>query len=237
MERLLSYDLTEGVARITMDDGKVNALSPAMFAQLNAAFDRAEADEAIAVFRGRQGVFSGGFDLKVLSAGGSEARTMVQAGFELAARLLDFPMPVLTVAPGHVVAMGAFLMMASDYRLGASGPFRITCNEVKIGLTMPRTAIELCRPRLTPASFYRAMTLSEVFSPQEAVAAGFLDRTVPPARLDETADDIVAALKELDLEAYQQTKQRVRGSVSQAVKDAIESDARSLTLVLQSAEG
>jgi enoyl-CoA hydratase len=237
MERLLSYDLTDAVARITMDDGKVNALSPAMFAQLNAAFDRAEADEAVVMFRGREGVFSGGFDLKVLSAGGSEARTMVRAGFELAARLLDFPMPVVTVAPGHVIAMGAFLMMASDYRLGVSGPFRITCNEVKLGLTMPRAAIELCRPRVTPAPFYRAMTLSEVFSPQEAVAAGFLDRTVPRARLDETAGDIVAALRELDLEAYRQTKQRVRGSVSLAVKDAIESDARSLALALQSAEG
>ena len=237
MERLLSYDLTDGVARITMDDGKVNALSPAMFAQLNAAFDRAAADEAVVMFRGRPGVFSGGFDLKVLTAGGSEAHTMVRAGFELAARLLDFPMPVLTVAPGHVIAMGVFLMMASDYRLGISGPYRITCNEVKLGLTMPRAAIELCRPRLTPAPFYRAMTLSEVFSPEEAVAAGFLDRTVPPARLDETAGDIVAALKELNLDAYRQTKLRVRGAVSQAVTHAIESDARALALVLQSAEG
>jgi enoyl-CoA hydratase len=237
MDPLVTYDLTDGVARITMDDGKVNALSPAMFAQLNAAFDRAAADEAVVMFTGRQGVFSGGFDLKVLSAGGSEARTMVRAGFELAVRLLDFPMPVLTVAPGHVIAMGAFLMMASDYRLGVSGPFRITCNEVKLGLTMPRAAIELCRPRLTPAPFYRAMTLSEVFSPQEAVAAGFLDRTVPPAQLDQTAGDIVTALKGLDLDAYRETKQRVRRSVSQAVKDAIESDARSLAWVLQSAEG
>jgi enoyl-CoA hydratase len=236
MERLLSYDLTDGVARITMDDGKVNALSPKMIAQINAAFDRAEADEAVVIFRGRQGVFSGGFDLKVLAAGGSEAHTMVRAGFELAARLLDFPMPVLTVAPGHVIAMGAFLMMASDYRLGVSGPFRITCNEVKLGITMPQAAIALCRPRLTPAPFYRAMTLSEVFSPEEAVAAGFLDRTVPPVRLDEAAGAIVAALKELDLDAYRQTKQRVRGSVSQAVKDAIETDSRSLAMVLQSAE-
>jgi enoyl-CoA hydratase len=237
MDHLLSYDLIDGVARITMDDGKVNALSPAMFDQLNAAFDRAEADEAVVLFTGRPGVFSGGFDLKVLTRGGSEAQTMVRAGFELAARLLDFPMPVVTVAPGHVIAMGAFLMMASDYRLGVSGPFRITCNEVKLGLTMPRAAIELSRARLTPAHFYRAMTLSEVFSPEEAVAAGFLDRTVPPARLDEAARDIVAALKELDLGAYRQTKQRVRGSVSQAVTHAIESDARALASVLQSAEG
>ena len=237
MERILSYDLTDGVARMTMDDGKVNALSPAMFAQLNAAFDRAAADEAVVMLSGRQGVFSAGFDLKVLSAGDSEAESMVRAGFELAARLLDFPMPVLTVAPGHVIAMGAFLMMASDYRLGTTGPFRITCNEVKLGLTMPQAAIELCRPRLAPAPFYRAMTLSEVFSPQEAVSAGFLDRTVPSDRLEETAGVIVAALKELDLDAYRHTKQRVRGTVSQAVKEAIESDSQSLAVGLASAEG
>jgi enoyl-CoA hydratase len=133
--------------------------------------------------------------------------------------------------------MGAFLMMASDYRLGATGPFRITCNEVKLGLTMPRAAIELCRPRLAPAAFYRAMTLSEVFSPQEAVAAGFLDRTVPPARLDETGGAIISALKDLDLDAYRQTKQRMRGTVSRAVNDAIDSDSRSLAVVLASAEG
>jgi enoyl-CoA hydratase/carnithine racemase len=237
VERILSYDLTDGVARMTMDDGKVNALSPAMFAQLNAAFDRAAADEAVVMLSGRQGVFSAGFDLKVLSAGDSEAESMVRAGFELAARLLDFPMPVLTVAPGHVIAMGAFLMMASDYRLGTTGPFRITCNEVKLGLTMPQAAIELCRPRLAPAPFYRAMTLSEVFSPQEAVSAGFLDRTVPSDRLEETAGVIVAALKELDLDAYRHTKQRVRGTVSQAVKEAIESDSQSLAVGLASAEG
>jgi enoyl-CoA hydratase len=237
MDRLVSYHLTDSVARITMDDGKVNALSPTMLAQLNAAFDRAEADRAVVIFNGREGVFSGGFDLKMLTTGGSEARTMVRAGFELAARLLDFPMPVVAVAPGHAIAMGVFLMTACDYRLGASGPFRITCNEVKIGITVPKAAIELCRPRLTPAHFYRAMTLSEVFSPQEAVAAGFLDRIVPPAMLDEAAGDIVEVLKELDAGAYGRTKGRVRVPASRAVRDAIEDDSQDLALVLQSAEG
>jgi enoyl-CoA hydratase len=81
------------------------------------------------------------------------------------------------------------------------------------------------------------MTLSEVFSPDEAVAAGFLDRTVPPGMLDETAGGIVAGLKELDWSAYGRTKPRVRGSVSQAVWDAIDSDDRDLASVLASAKG
>ena len=80
------------------------------------------------------------------------------------------------------------------------------------------------------------MTLSEVFSPEEAIAAGFLDRAVPPELLDDTAGEVVKALKELDLIAYRQTKERVREGVLKAVTDAIESDAQALGLILQRAE-
>jgi enoyl-CoA hydratase len=50
------------IATVTMDDGKVNVLSPRMLAALEAAFDRAEADGAVVVLRGREGVFSAGQD-------------------------------------------------------------------------------------------------------------------------------------------------------------------------------
>jgi hypothetical protein len=83
-----------------MDDGKVNVLSQEMLAELNEALGRAEADAAIVALAGRAGVFSAGFDLKVLRAGGPDARTMLKAGFELAERMLSFPMPVV-IASGR----------------------------------------------------------------------------------------------------------------------------------------
>ncbi len=179
----IDYMLADGVATITMDDGKVNVLSPHMLGELNAALDRAEADGAAVVLSGRSGVFSAGFDLAVLRAGGPAAAAMLRSGFQLAARLLAFPAPVLAVCSGHAVAMGVFLLLSADYRIGAAGPFRITANEVAIGLTMPGAAIELCAARLTPAAFSRAVTLAEVYSPAEAAAAGFLDRVVDVADL------------------------------------------------------
>jgi enoyl-CoA hydratase len=236
MTDLVSYDQHDGVARITMDDAKVNSLSPSMFAGLNAAFDRAEADGATVILGGREGVFSAGFDLKVLTPGGPEARSLVETGFELAARILEFPTPVVAACPGHVIAMGVFLVQASDFRLGASGPFRVTCNEVKIGITMPHTALELCRPRLNPSHFYRAMTLSEVYSPEQAVGAGFLDRAVPPDQLDDMARETAAALNELNRSAYRSSKARVRGASSRAVREAIDRD-RALAMSLPVAAG
>ena len=72
MSQLVTYELAEGVATITMDDGKVNVMSNAMQAELNAALDRAMDDGAVLVIGGREGVFSAGFDLPTLRAGGDE---------------------------------------------------------------------------------------------------------------------------------------------------------------------
>ena len=155
---LVSYQLDNGVATITLDDGKVNALSPAMQAEIVAAIDRAEADKAIIILTGRSGVFSGGFDLKVLRGGG-DSMGMLVGGFKLAVRLLMYPRPVIAACNGHAIAMGAFLLCSTDYRLGVDGAFKIVANEVAIGLVLPYPAIELLRARLHPAHFNRAMML------------------------------------------------------------------------------
>jgi enoyl-CoA hydratase len=224
MGTLVTYRLHDAVAAIAMDDGKVNVLSPAMLTELDAALDRAAADRAVVVLTGRDGVFSAGFDLPILRAGGPEAAQMLRAGFDLAARLLAFPTPVLVACPGHAVAMGAFLVLSGDYRIGASGPYKITANEVAIGITMPHAAVEICRQRLTPAGFNRAVVIADVFSPEDALTAGFLDRIVPAAELAEAAAAAAAGLARLDLDAHAATKLRARRLARTALRDAIDAD-------------
>lgn len=228
MTDLVSYTLDEAIATIALDDGKVNALSPQMLRAVNSALDRAVADEAIVVLTGRPGVFCAGFDLRVLREGGQEAIAMVRAGFELAVRLLSFPKPVVIACNGHAIAMGAFLLLSGDYRLGAAGPYKITANEVAIGLTLPRAAMEICRQRLTPAHFNRAAVLAEVFAPDAAVAAGFLDRVAGEAVLAGTARDVAERLRALDMGAHAATKLRVRENALAALRAAIELDEAAL---------
>jgi enoyl-CoA hydratase len=224
MDSLVTYQLHDSVAAITMDDGKVNVLSLAMLAELDAALDRAAADRAVVILTGREGVFSAGFDLPVLRAGGTEAADLLRAGFDLAARLLAFSTPVLVACPGHAVAMGAFLVLSGDYRIGASGPYRITANEVAIGITVPHAAVEICRQRLTPAGFNRAVVIADVFSPEDAVTAGFLDRAVPAAELAEAAAAAAEELGKLDLDAHAATKLRARRLAGTALREAIDAD-------------
>lgn len=225
MSDLVNLSMTDAVATVTMDDGKANALSPAMFAALNDAFDGVEkTDVGAAVLAGRPGRFSGGFDLNVLRAGGPDAEGMLRSGFELAERLLGFPRPVVVACTGHALAMGAFLMCSGDYRVGAAGEFKLQANEVAIGLTMPRPAAAILRHRLTPSAFDRAVGLAEQFSPATAVTDGWLDLVVEPDEVVGTAQRIAASFAGLDPAAHANSKRRARATLLAEIRRGIESE-------------
>jgi enoyl-CoA hydratase len=227
---LVEYRRDGRVSVITMDDGKVNALSNQMLGELDSALDRARADGGVVLLTGRPGVFSAGFDLTTLGAGGPEAFAMVRAGFELAARLLSFPTPVIVACTGHAVAMGVFVVLSADYRVGATGAYKLQANEVAIGLALPGAAIEILRQRLSAAHFTRAALLAEAYTPDTAVEAGFLDRIVPADELADTARAIAESAAELDLDAHAASKQRARGATLDTIRAAIDADARALQL-------
>jgi enoyl-CoA hydratase len=224
MGDLVTYVLDGPVATITMDDGKANALSPAMFDQIGAALDRAEVDGAGVVLTGRAGRFSGGFDLGVLQQGGAGAIDLVRSGFELSIRLLSFPAPVVVACTGHAIAMGAFLVLSGDVRIGAEGDYKISANEVAIGLTVPLAAIELMRQRLTPAAFQRAVATAAVFSPAAALQAGFLDHVVPPVDLADVAATTALDLCRLDRGAHVASKLRARSAALDAMRAGIDAE-------------
>ena len=129
MSELISYHLEDGIATLTLSNGKVNAISPDVIAAFNAALDQATADRAVVIITGQPGILSGGYDLKVMTAGPKEAVALVTLGSTLARRLLSHPYPVIVACPGHAVAKGAFLLLSADYRIGVEGPFSIGLND------------------------------------------------------------------------------------------------------------
>ncbi len=223
----VSYDRAERVSTIAMDDGKANAMSVPMIAEVNAALDQAEKDETVVILTGRQGVFCAGFDLAVFKQGYEPTMEMLRAGAALNERILTFPFPVVAACSGHGIAMGSFLLMCADYRIGIDGPFKIGMNEVAIGMTLPYFAIEIARQRLAPAYFSRATILAELYSPEDAIAPGFLDRVVPPEVLLETARQTATALTELDMKAHHATKLRVRRTALDAIRAMTDAELNS----------
>jgi enoyl-CoA hydratase len=224
MSGKVHYHVENAVATIVMNDGKVNALSPDMQLELNEALDHAELEGIGAVvIAGNPRVFSGGFDLGVLTAGGDAAAGMLAGGFELAARLLAFPKPVVMGCTGHAIAMGSFLLLSGDYLIGSSD-HRVMANEVAIGLTMPRAALAILRHRLTPSAYQRAVTLSVPFVGQKAIAAGFLDEIVEAGLVRARAQELAQGFTALDARAHHASKLRARAEVLDGIRTGIDSE-------------
>lgn len=219
MTDAVGYHCHQGRATITIDDGKVNVMTVQILDRLCALIDQARTDKALIVLQsGRDRVFSAGFDIKPLASGDIEAsRALLEAGVRAILALLQHPFPVVCVCRGHAYPMGAFLLLASDVRIAAQGDYRIGMNEVTIGIAVPDFALELARHRLLPSWLHRTAALGQMFSPHEAMEAGFIDLVVEPTALDTMVDAITGQLQQIDMAAHASTKKRLRADVVAAI--------------------
>jgi enoyl-CoA hydratase len=224
MSELIDYQLEGGIVTLTLNNGKVNAISPAVIAAFNEALDRAVEARAVVVITGQPGILSAGYDLKVMTSSPENAISLVTQGSTLARRLLSHPFPVIVACPGHAVAKGAFLLLSADYRIGVEGPFHIGLNEVQIGMTMHHAGIELARDRLRRSAFQRSVIGAEMFDPAGALQAGFLDEVVPPEQLQAAALAAAQRLQKLNMKAHARTKLKARKAFLETLDEAIRVD-------------
>jgi len=218
------YSLDERVARIDLDDGKANALSFDLMDALMEALDRADSEARALVIAGRPGRFSAGFDLKVMMSGIDNAVKMLRRGAEVYTRLYSFPMPVIMACTGHAIAGGSLLLLTGDRRIGIRGPFQIGLNEVAISMTLPRLGVELALARLDPRRQTEAVALATLYSPDEAVEVGFLDRVVEPEALVDEALAEAAKLARLPREPIRGTKFRLREHTLARIEACMDAD-------------
>lgn len=213
------------VAIVRLDDGKANALSHASIDAFNAALDGAERDAGAVVVVGRPGRFCAGFDLSVINADATETQALVRRGGELALRLFMFPRPVVAACTGHALAAGAIILMASDHRVGAQGPFKIGLNEVSIGLPLPIFLTELAQQRLSRRHLTAATMLSHIFDPDTALDAGFFDEIADPDDVESTA--ITRAqhfAATLNPRAFAASREPLRGPAAERIASTLTSN-------------
>ncbi|MFO7528916.1 MAG: crotonase/enoyl-CoA hydratase family protein [Marinobacter sp.] len=230
MTELVSYELNDGIATIVLNNGKANALSHEVFEALNKALDQAEQDKAVVILTGQPGVFSAGYDLKEMQKGPQEAAALVKVGSTLTRRLAAFPLPVIGACSGHAIAKGAFILLSVDHRIGIEGPFKLGLNEVAIGMTMHHAGIEIARHRLNPPHFYRSVVNAEIYNPEGAVEAGYLDEVVGQDRLLERASALANQFKQLNMRAHRETKVKAKAEYLELLDRCIQQDAENLGL-------
>ena len=228
MSSITSERVADGaVALITMDDGKANALTKDAITTLVSLVDEAVADPLLAgiVLAGREGRFSGGFDLNVMRSGDFQAMVdLVADGGNLVRHLYRSEIPIVAACTGHAIAAGAFMLLGCDMRVGAAGDYKIGMNEVAIGMVLPDWAMTISRERVSKLHLQRAVATARLTNAEDAADVGFIDVVVPLEDVVPRAIEEAASYAALDRGAYAQTMQNFRGDVSNTMAAQVEKD-------------
>jgi enoyl-CoA hydratase len=218
----------DGVLIVHLDDGKANALSFEVIAAVHEAIDEAEADEAVGalVVHGRDGRFSGGFDLGVMLGSDLTATiNLVADGGALVQRLYGSSLPVVAACTGHALAAGALLLLGCDVRIGADVDAKIGLNEVAIRMVLPDWAFTIAGERLSNRHLQRALATARITTPRDAVDVGFIDEVVDADQVLARAVAVAAELAAtLDASAYARTIAILRGPTLDAMERQIAAD-------------
>ena len=211
------------ISIITLNDGKANVFSPAMIKDVNSCLDNVPTDSGCLIIRGSKGMFSAGFDLKVIGSGDVDAiKSMSKSGFKMLSRILDFPRPVIGACTGHGIALGTFLLCCCDYRIGLKGDFMIGANEMRTNMVIPIPILELIKFRVSQAHKYRAILGGTIYPISEAVEAGLIDEVVDEESFEDKLSEKAQDLATMGHPSYSLTKELFIGEVSKKIKNALE---------------
>jgi|TARA_B100001059_G_scaffold126335_1_gene126317 enoyl-CoA hydratase len=212
----------DDISIITLDDGKANVFSPKMIQDVNECLDKVPTESGALIITGRDGMFSAGFDLKIISSGDMQATMdMSLSGFKLLSRIFSFPRPILAACSGHGIALGTFLLCCCDYRIGVKGDYMIGANEMRTNMVIPIPILELISHRVTASHKYRAILGAEMYSIQDGVEAGLIDEIVDSKDLMEAAMLKAKDLASMGHPSYTLTKELFIREPLQKINDAI----------------
>ena len=211
------------ISIIKLDDGKANAFSYEMLTQVNELLTKVPRDSGALVITGRDGLFSGGFDLKTLATGDMEKITvMVQLGYRLLLELYSFDRPIIAAVSGHSIALGLFVTCSADYRIAVDGQYVCQANEVRNNMDIPIQIMEILKARVNKNYFYPAVFHADAYSVQDSIAVGYIDEVVTKDKFMDRVMEKAIELATLPHPYYANTKKSAQEDVRQKISDAIE---------------
>jgi enoyl-CoA hydratase len=198
MSSTLTFDLTDGIARITVNrPDKLNALNAIVIAELGDAVTRIETDSAVrgVIVTGAGGkAFVAGADISELTEqGATGGRARAAAGQQVFRRLERCGKPVIAAVNGFALGGGCELAMACHLRV-ASENAKFGQPEVKLGIA-PGYGGTVRLPRLIgKARALELLLTGEMIDAMEAHRIGLVNRVVPADRLLGEAEALLRAI-------------------------------------------
>lgn len=211
----LSCTITDGIARISTDDGKANVMTNEWLTDFSRSLDTVCASNAkVLLMSGRPKFFSAGLDAKaIVQMDAAALEKQLRFFGQVALKLLGLPVPTLAVVTGHAIAGGFIMASACDYRVGLNGPYKYQLSEIAIGIAIPNWLPAIFEASLSKAAFESVALSARVLSPQDMYDNGFLTGLdADSAAQTERAEALAAQLAQLSTQAYAGSKTMMRGA-------------------------
>lgn len=228
---MIDVAIDDGVAVVTMQHGKANALDIEFCEALAARFLalRLSGEKAV-VLTGQGKIFSAGVDLKRLADGGADyVRRFLPSLHKLYETVFFHPQPVVAAINGHAIAGGCVLACCADRRVMADAAGRIGVTELLVGVPFPALAFEIVRYAV-PSRHLAEFTLSgTTYETGAALDRGWIDEVAAPDALLAEAVAVARELALLPSPALAQTKLQLRQPVSERLAASNQATDRTVT--------
>lgn len=242
------FDITDGIARVTLNrPEKMNAITPQMLVLLDRAWEAIAADSTVRVVilaGAGERAFSAGADLGRLTPLLARARPAedeydeaLLADPKLLNRALlrrtDFTTPVIAAMRGVVAGGGMEIMLGCDLRVaGESSQFGLP--EVKRGLIAAAGGVSRVAAQISQARAAEIILTGERIPAADALAWGLINRVVPDADVQTTADELARRIAENAPLALRAAKQVVLASTGGSIADGFAAEDAAIVPLLRS---
>jgi enoyl-CoA hydratase len=238
-EPLVLYSTEGPIACLTLNrPGKLNAVSKGMITELNAALDRAEADEKVRVIllEGAGRAFSAGFDLdmgvgdELQNASPEQLQAVMRRelrnDFDIIMRFWDSPKVTIAAVHGYCLGSAMEIALACDMSI-ASEDCRFGAPEVQFGSGIVALLLPwFCGPKRAKELL---LTGTDKVTARQAESWGLVNRVVEADTLQAAARQLALSVAQNDQLAVRLTKQAINraydtAGMRQALLDALELD-------------
>ena len=210
----------DGVAVVTLNNPKVNALSQALLAELREVALELTANPAGAVvITGGERIFAAGADISEF--GGADEGARITRGFhEALDAVAAIPRFVIGAVSGYALGGGCELALACDYRIGGEKAV-FGQPEILLGI-IPGGGGTQRLPRLVgPSRAKEMMITGRQVKAEEALRIGLLDEVVAQEQLHERAFALAAEVARGALQAQALTKAAVDRGLDVSLADGL----------------
>jgi len=217
--KLIQFNITNDVARITLNHADKNVLTWGLMAELAEAIEslNGRGDVKAILLDSSQKAFSYGISLE--DSRPDRVFQTLEAFNRVFLALGEVSKPLIIVVNGPAIGAGSELVAFGDMVI-ATPNAKFAQPEVTLGVFPPFAAVML--PQLIgPKKTYELILTGRALSAEEAYQLGFVNRVVPEADLQKAVDEILARIAQFSGPVLEVTKMVISGSMGLPLAEAM----------------